>query len=391
MAGHVLGGGLSWLGRSYGLAANNVESFELVTADGRLVRADAVSEPDLFWALRGGGGSFGVVTAMELRLFPVSEVYAGLLYWPAEAGSAVLHVWRKLTEDYPPDEFTTTLRYRSFPSLAQLPQRLRGQAATVVGVAHLGSPREADELLDPLRRLGPLLDTVHIIPADELGYLHGEPERPAPFAADGTLLVGLPADIADEIAALAGPDARSPLLSVELRHLGAELGYARPGNGALPALAASHLLVTTGMVPDQQAANAYRARVEALRSAVWRWAARRDYLNFTGASQDPALFWSPRAYHRLRRIKAAVDPENVIRANHTIPPALGHAAILPVGAASDDPSRSHQEDPCLPLCNAATREVPGPGPSAGRFPTAGCSRGWAGPSPRIPSGWPWDG
>ena len=391
VAGHVLGGGLSWLGRSYGLAANNVESFELVTADGRLVRADAVSEPDLFWALRGGGGSFGVVTAMELRLFPVSEVYAGLLYWPAEAGSAVLHVWRKLTEDYPPDEFTTTLRYRSFPSLAQLPQRLRGQAATVVGVAHLGSPREADELLDPLRRLGPLLDTVHIIPADELGYLHGEPERPAPFAADGTLLVGLPADIADEIAALAGPDARSPLLSVELRHLGAELGYARPGNGALPALAASHLLVTTGMVPDQQAANAYRARVEALRSAVWRWAARRDYLNFTGASQDPALFWSPRAYHRLRRIKAAVDPENVIRANHTIPPALGHAAILPVGAASDDPSRSHQEDPCLPLCNAATREVPGPGPSAGRFPTAGCSRGWAGPSPRIPSGWPWDG
>src|SRR5262252_3531701 len=111
VVGHVLGGGLSWLGRCYGLAANNVEAFELVTADGELVRADAVSEPDLFWALRGGGGSFGVVTAIELRLFPVTEVYAGLLYWPAEAGSAVLHVWRKLTEDYPPDEFTTTLRF----------------------------------------------------------------------------------------------------------------------------------------------------------------------------------------------------------------------------------------------------------------------------------------
>jgi hypothetical protein len=321
VAGHVLGGGLSWLGRSYGLAANNVEAFELVVADGRLVRADAVSEPDLFWALRGGGGSFGVVTAIELRLFPVSEVYAGLLYWPAEAGRPVLHAWRKLTGEYPPDEFTTTVRYRNFPSIAQIPERLRGQPATVVGVAHLGSPRAADELLDPLRKLGPLLDTMHIIPAAELGYLHGEPGRPVPFAADGILLVGLPADIADEIVRLAGPDARSPLFSVELRHLAAELGYARPGNGALPALAASHLLVATGMVPDQQATDAFRARVAALRSAVYRWAARRDYLNFTGASQDPALFWSPRAYDRLRRIKVAVDPGDVIRANHSIPPA----------------------------------------------------------------------
>jgi FAD/FMN-containing dehydrogenase len=321
VTGHVLGGGLSWLGRCYGLAANNVEAFELVTADGELVRADAASEPDLFWALRGGGGSFGVVTAIELRLFPVTEVYAGLLYWPAEAGRQVLHAWRKLTDDYPPDEFTTTVRYRNFPSSSAIPPQLHGQPGTVVAVAHLGSPREADELLGPLRKLGPLLDTMHIIPADGLGYLHGESERPVPLATDGTLLVGLPADIVDEIVRLAGPDARSPLLSVELRHLGAELGYAHPGNGALPALAASHLLVATGMAPTQRAADAVFARVEALKSAVWRWAARRTYLNFAGASQDPALFWRPRAYDRLRRIKAAVDPGNVIRANHTIPPA----------------------------------------------------------------------
>jgi len=321
VAGHVLGGGLSWLGRRYGLAANNVEAFELVTADGALIRADTVSEPDLFWALRGGGGSFGVVTAIELRLFPVAEAYAGLLYWPAEAGSAVLHAWRKLTEDYVPDEFTTTVRYRNFPSASAIPNQLRGQPSVVVAVAHLGSPREADEMLAPLRRLDPLLDTMHVIPAAELGYLHGEPEHPVPFAAEGTLLVGLPADIVDEIVRLAKPDARSPLLGVELRHLGAELGYARPGNGALPALPASHLLVATGAVPDQQAADAIHARVKALKSAVWRWSARRTYLNFTGASQDPACLWRPRAYDRLRHIKAAVDPENLIRANHTIPPA----------------------------------------------------------------------
>jgi FAD/FMN-containing dehydrogenase len=333
VTGHVLGGGLSWLGRTYGLAANNVEAFELVTADGRLVRADAASEPDLFWALRGGGGSFGVVTAMELRLHPVAEVYAGLLYWPAEAGQRVLQAWRELTGDDVPDQFTTTVRYRNFPSISGLPAQLRGQPATVVGVVHVGSPREADELLAPLRKLDPLLDTMHIIPAAELGYLHGESERPLPYTAEGILLVGLPADIVDEIVAVAGPDARSPLLSVELRHLGAELGYARPGNGALPALAASHLLVATGLVPIQQAANAIHARTEALKSAVWRWAARRTYLNFAGASQDPACFWRPRAYDRLRRIKATVDPGNVIRANHTIPPA----SCSVVGPLSADP------------------------------------------------------
>ena len=321
VAGHILGGGLSWLGRCYGLAANNVEAFELVTADGELVRADAVSEPDLFWALRGGGGSFGVVTAIEMRLFLVTEVYAGLLYWPAEAGRQVLHAWRKLTEDDVPDEFTTTVRYRSFPSISEIPAPLRGQPCAVVGVAHLGSPGEADELLAPLRKLGPLLDTMHIIPAAELGYLHGEPERPVPFAAYGTLLVGLPADIVDEIVRLAGADAHSPRLSVELRHLGAELGYACPGNGALPALPASHLLVATGMVPDEQAAGAVRARAEALKSAVWRWAARRTYLNLAGASQDPASFWSPPDYRRLRDIKTVVDQGNLIRANHPVPPA----------------------------------------------------------------------
>ena len=321
VVGYTLGGGLSWLGRRYGLAANNVEAVELVTADGELIRADAVSEPDLFWALRGGGGSFGVVTAIELRLFPVTEVYAGLLYWPADAARQVLHAWRKLTEDYVPDEFTTTVGYRNFPSSSEVPAPLRGQPGTVVRVAHLGPPREADELLAPLRMLGPLLDTMDVIPAAELGYLHGEPERPVPFAAYGTLMVGLPADIVDEIVKLVGPAAHSPLLSVELRHLGAELGYARPGNGALPALPASHLLVATGMVPDQQAADAVRARAEALRWAVWRWAARRTYLNLAGASQDPAGFWCPQAYRRLRGIKAVVDPGNVIRANHPIPPA----------------------------------------------------------------------
>src|SRR6516165_3650323 len=107
VAGYTIGGGISWLGRAYGLAANNVEAIEVVTADGRLVRADAGTETDLFWALRGGGGSFAVVTAIELRLFPITEVYAGRLWWPAEAAAPVLRAWRDLTQSDPPEEFTS--------------------------------------------------------------------------------------------------------------------------------------------------------------------------------------------------------------------------------------------------------------------------------------------
>jgi hypothetical protein len=268
VVGYTLGGGLSWMGRCYGLSANNVEAFELVTADGELVRADAASEPDLFWALRGGGGSFGVVTGIELRLFPVPEVYAGLLWWPAEAGRQVLHAWRELTGGELPDEFTTTVRYHNFPPVP-------GQSFVVVEVIHLGSPAEADELLTPLRKLRPLMDTVQMIPASEAGSLHGKPEHRVPGVADGIVLASLPAEAIDEIAWMCSDDACSPLLGVELRHLGGELGRTHPGNGALACLPASHLLVAIGTAPTPQAAGAIRAHIQAMKSALAPWMAPR--------------------------------------------------------------------------------------------------------------------
>jgi FAD/FMN-containing dehydrogenase len=106
VTGYTLGGGLSFLGRKYGLAASNVTAAELVTADGRLVRADHEHEPDLFWALRGGGGSFGVVTALEFRLFPHTQAYAGALWYPIGRAPEVLHAWRELTRGPVPDELT---------------------------------------------------------------------------------------------------------------------------------------------------------------------------------------------------------------------------------------------------------------------------------------------
>jgi hypothetical protein len=320
VVGYTLGGGMSWLSRAYGLSANNVEAIELVTADGRRVRAEASTEPDLFWALRGGGGSFGVVTAIELRLFDVAEVYAGLLWWPVEAAARVLHAWQELTSGGLPEELTTTARLLSFPPVPEVPERIRGRSFTVVDVIHLGAPAGADRLLAPLRALRPATDTIQTIPMPALGYLHMDPDRPVPAVGEGLLLASLPPLAIDEIITAADPGPASPLQTVELRHLGGEMGRARPGNGALAAVDADYAILAGGMAATPEMASAVRAGTAAVLSAVSPWAARQRYLNFTESSRETASFWSPSAYGRLRRIKAAVDPANVIRANFPVPP-----------------------------------------------------------------------
>jgi FAD/FMN-containing dehydrogenase len=318
VVGYTIGGGMSWLGRAYGLAANNVEAIEVVTADGRLVRADACTQPDLFWALRGGGGSFGVVTAIELRLFPITEVYAGLLWWPADAALPVLQTWRELTQGDLPDEFTSAARLVNFPMIPDIPEHLRGRSFVIVTVIHLGTPAEADALLAPLRALEPLTDTVQIIPANALGHVHVDPEQPIASVGDGLMLASLPAEAIETLVHVAGPD--TLLLAAELIHVGGEMKRARPAGGALPAIDADYALFATGLAPCPQAVSAVARSVAAAQTAMRPWAARQMYLNLACTSRDPASFWSAEAYDRLRRIKAAVDPDNLIRSNHPVPP-----------------------------------------------------------------------
>src|SRR4051812_4635961 len=124
LAGYSLGGGLSWYGRKHGLQANNITAIELVTADGELRRVDHDNEPDLFWALRGGGGNFGVVTAIEFKLFPMAEVYAGGFFFPVERAAEVLHTWHELLPDMP-DEMNAIARVMHFPPIEEVPEFVR--------------------------------------------------------------------------------------------------------------------------------------------------------------------------------------------------------------------------------------------------------------------------
>jgi FAD/FMN-containing dehydrogenase len=317
VVGYTLGGGLSWLGRRYGLAANSVTAVELVNAEGEFLRVDGESEPDLFWALRGGGGAFGLVTAMEFKLYPISEVYAGVLFFEPERGRGVLRAWRRWIEDVP-DELTSVGRFLNFPPLPELPEHLRGRSYVVVEAIYLGDEQSGTELLRPMRELGPVLDTVATLPVEQLSKVHMDPEHPVPVAGDGMLLTDFPEDAIDPLVRLAGPDSGSPLLTVEVRHLGGELARSRPGQGALGAIDARFAVFAAGIAATPAMGATVKAHVELVQAALARWDSGRDYLNFTDRRERGQRLFGPKAFARLQSVKAEVDPQDVFRSNHPI-------------------------------------------------------------------------
>ena len=159
IVGYSLLGGIGWLARKHGMQANAVTAIELVTADGRLVRADHENEPELFWALRGGGGNYGVVTSVEFEVQPVSELYAGAMFFPVDRIAEVLHTWTSLLPSFP-DEMTTWASVIHFPPFPEIPEVVRGQSFIIVLVAFLGDEVEGARMLQPIRDLGPAMDTL---------------------------------------------------------------------------------------------------------------------------------------------------------------------------------------------------------------------------------------
>jgi FAD/FMN-containing dehydrogenase len=291
---------------------------EVVTADGELVRATNADEPDLFWALRGGGGSFGVVTALELELYPVPELLAGMLAWPWERSADVLHAWRELLPKLP-DEMSTWSRILQVPPLPIVPEPVRGRQLVVVEVAYLGAEADGRELLRPLLDLAPELDTLAPAPPAVLGELHMDPEDPVPFAGTGQMLDELPAAAIDTILELAGPGSGSPLLSVELRLLGGALREAPLGAGALPGLDPAVLAFSVGMVMSPEMGAAVRAHLDVVERGLGPWDSGVRYANFVDVPIDTRACYPPETFDRLQRVKARYDPNDLFRANHPIP------------------------------------------------------------------------
>jgi FAD/FMN-containing dehydrogenase len=315
--GYSLGGGLSWLGRKHGLAANSILAAEIVDAEGRCRRIDNSNGEELFWAIRGGGGSFAVVTAIELRLFPISEVYAGVLFFPIERADDVLGAWVEWSKSVP-DEITSCGRLMRFPDLPFVPEPLRGNAFALVEAVYAGDPAVGDALLAPLRELGPAMDTFRVMPARELSSLHMDPPGPVPGSGDGRLLGSIDGEAIRALVESAGAESGSTLLSVELRQMGGALDRSAPGDGAATFAGTSFALFAVGMAVTPEMHAATERDVHRVIEALSPWDSGRDYMNFRESSSNGKRLFSSDRYERLLAVKRRVDPDDLFRSNHPV-------------------------------------------------------------------------
>lgn len=322
IAGYSLGGGIGWLGRKHGLQANAVTAIELVTADGERVRADADHDADLFWALRGGGGNFGAVTALEFGVLAVEEVYAGALFFPFERAPEVFHTWRELIAGELPDEFTSWAKLLHFPPIPNIPESVRGQSFAIVVAAYLGPEAEGRDLLEPLRALGPVRDTFATVPPVVLGDLAMDPINPIPEQSRHALLDELPAETVDALLAAIGPDSGrgSTLTLFELRQTGGALGREAEGAGALAHVPGTACAFAAGVVAVPQQLAEVEDTLAALEAAL---APRRvgRLGNFVEQPADASGFYGEATWARLRAVKARHDPADLFAGNHRVPPA----------------------------------------------------------------------
>jgi FAD/FMN-containing dehydrogenase len=323
IAGYSLGGGMGWLARKYGLQCNAVTAFEVVTAAGDLVRTDAENHPDLFWALRGGGGNFGVVTAIEFEVHEVEDLYAGAMFFPFERSAEVLHAWNALLPTLP-DELMSWASVMHFPPIPDVPAFARGRSYAVVMAAHLGSEAEGRALLRPLRDLGPERDTFASVPPVVLGDLAMDPLDPVPFHMTHELLDELPAETIDEVMAKIGPESgRGPTVTIlQFRHMGGALARSEPGAGARATLPGEICAMALGVVMDEASDAAVRDALADFDMAVRPHRAGL-YANFVEEPSDASAFFEPAVWERLRAVKALYDPADLFAGNHHVPPGRG--------------------------------------------------------------------
>jgi hypothetical protein len=316
VVGYLLGGGLSFYGRAHGLAVNHVRALEVVTADGTRRRVDHCNGADLFYALRGGGGNFAIVTAVEIGLLPYAEVTGGALFFPARDAFAVLRAWRDWTHTAP-DTMTTTFRLLCLPPLPEVPEPLRAVRTVCVDGVSL-EPAEAATLETRLRYVSePILGGFGPMPSSAVPRLHGDPEDPIPAIGDAMLLETLD-DLAIEMfLRVAGND--SPLLAAELRHLGGALSSPPAGAGARGHLEGNYLMFGVGVPGAPATAGALNAHLDRYLGALAPWATGTRFTSFAERRSSLETCVPASAFERLARIRQAVDPDRLLVASHAVP------------------------------------------------------------------------
>ncbi|WP_062465286.1 FAD-binding oxidoreductase [Demequina soli] len=314
VVGYSLSGGLSFFVRAHGLAVNAVRAVRIVTADGRLVRASVDENPELFWAVRGGSGAFGIVVSIEVDLLPYADLFAGMLLWDVSRARAVAHAWAAWTRTAP-ESVSTSLRIMHFPPLPELPPFLSGRSVVVIDGVVLEGDDAAAGVIAPLRALAPELDTFARIPAAGLVHMHMDPPEPTPAASTGAMLASFSDEAVDawHLAATATPG----LSFAEVRHVGGAASRRPEGAGAVGALDGDYLLAGIGMVPVPELAPVAQAAVHSLVHAMDAWHAPALALTFIDGDVGRERGFGD-SVTRLRELKAVYDPAGMFAAGHPV-------------------------------------------------------------------------
>ncbi len=322
VAGLTLGGGFGYLSRRFGWTVDDLEEVEMVTADGTVRRASRTENEDLFWALRGGGGNFGVVTEFIYRLHPVGpQVTAGLIAWPASEAESVLSLFRRVTESAP-RELTLAVLMRNAPPAPWLPEAAHGTPMIAIVVCHSGDLAQAAADLAPIRSHGqPLADVITVKSyVAQQSMLDATQPVGMYYYWKSEFLPGLSDDLLAIYQAQFADNA-SPANQIVLFHLAGALNDHPEEDGAMGNREAAYACVIQSMWPENNpSADAYRTWVRSAWEALRAYSTGGNYINFQTADESDARTADSYRdnYERLKSVKAEYDPNNLFRVNRNI-------------------------------------------------------------------------
>lgn len=312
--GYTLGGGMGWLGRRYGLASDSVRSFDLVLPDGTEVHTSAAEQPELFWALKGGGGgTFGVVTSMEIELYPVSTVYAGNLLYPVEMAAEVIARYRTWVVEGIDEHLTSAVLIMNFPPLDIVPEPIRGQSFVIVRGCWSGDLAEGQRLIDTWRTWRtPAVDMFGPMPFSAADTISNDPVDPIPAMVSTEWFDTLPDAAIDTLVAATVPDGEHPpmLLFSELRHAGGRVRANAAGAANDRGRAGELLLEMVGMVFGPENGEALADHIGRTRQELAPFVTGAAYVNFLEGPEKherSATAYSDEHMARLQAVKDAVD------------------------------------------------------------------------------------
>jgi hypothetical protein len=319
--GYLLRGGLSFYGRRFGLAVNSLRAVELVAADGRLHRVDTDHDPSLFWAVRGGGGGFGVVTAVEIELFDAAGVWTGADWWPVSEAGPLLDAWAGWARTAP-REVTTSFRIMRLPPLPGVPEPLtHGPVVCLDGAALATTSAEVpdvsvkvDELLRRMRAVAkPLLATWRAATTLDVPQTHMDPPDPLPAVGDHMVLGDLDEDGQQAFLSTADAASQSPLILSELRQLGGALADAAADGGAINHLKGAYCYYALAVPADEGQAVAMRGYLARARAALAPWDTGSVVPNFVEDRDNPGRWMDEERAAFVDLVRRGIDPDGLFR------------------------------------------------------------------------------